>query len=186
MSIATNNVIAKIAAVVAGLGLVAMSFAYAAPAAKADTASDMAAQIASLQAQLAALQGSSMSSPMFTKDLTIGSRGADVTALQNWLMSKSYAIPAGATGYFGTQTKAAVARYQVSMAITPAAGYFGPLTRAKVNASGDTSMGGGTTPSTGGITTKGAEGIINVEKETSGIKTSVYAGDAAPVLVYTI
>lgn len=150
MSIATNNVIAKIAAVVAGLGLVAMSFAYAAPAVKADTTSDLNAQIAALMAQIQALQaqagGSASASMTFSKDLTLGSSGADVTALQNWLISKGHAIAAGATGYFGAQTKAALSAYQASAGITPAAGYFGPITRAKVNAAGGVSTTPGTTP----------------------------------------
>lgn len=68
------------------------------------------------------------------RHLTTGSTGADVTALQNWLISKGYSIPAGATGYFGTQTRAAVAAYQAANGIVPAAGYFGPITRAKVAA----------------------------------------------------
>lgn len=68
----------------------------------------------------------------FTRDLTIGATGADVIALQTWLISQGFTIPAGATGYFGAQTKAALARYQASAGITPAAGYFGPITRARV------------------------------------------------------
>jgi len=153
MTIANSNVIAKIAAVVAGLSLVAMSFAYAAPAAKADTTSDLQAQISALLAQIAALQAqigggstSTGASATFSMDLTMGSKGADVTALQNWLISKGHAIAAGATGYFGAQTKAALSAYQASAGISPAAGYFGPITRAKVNAAG------GTTGSTGGST----------------------------------
>ena len=40
-------------------------------------------------------------------------------------------MPAGvAYGYFGNLTKAAVAAYQTSVGITPAVGYFGPITRA--------------------------------------------------------
>ena len=161
MNIANNTVIAKIAAVVAGLGLVAMSFASFAPAHAATTttttsSSDTAAQIASLQAQLAALQASSgtSASVMFNVNLTIGSRGADVTALQNWLIAKGFTIAAGATGYFGGQTKAALAAYQASVGISPAAGYFGPITRAKVNSSTTTST-TTTTTTTGGTTTTG-------------------------------
>lgn len=149
---ATTNAVAKVAAVVAGLGLVAMSFASFAPAAKAMTADEIAAQIAALQAQLAALGGSTSAGTTFTVDLTIGSTGADVTALQNWLISKGYSIPAGATGYFGSQTQAALAAYQAANGISPAAGYFGPITRAKVNASGgSTGSTGGSTGSTGGL-----------------------------------
>lgn len=70
----------------------------------------------------------------FTRDLTIGSVGADVTALQTLLINRGFGIPAGATGYFGAQTQAALARYQAANGIAPAAGYFGPITRAHVDA----------------------------------------------------
>lgn len=66
------------------------------------------------------------------RDLTIGSTGADVTALQTWLLAKGFSIPAGATGYFGAQTRAALAAFQKASAITPAVGYFGPITRAHI------------------------------------------------------
>ncbi len=157
MQIAQTNTIAKIAAVVAGLGLVAMTFVAAAPAKAADTT--------------------------FNVNLTVGSKGADVTALQNWLIAKGYSIPAGATGYFGGQTKAAVAAYQKTNMISPAVGYFGPLTRASVNAGGAVSGSTGGSSSTSGITTIGAEGSINVEKESSGLKTTVYEGDVKASLL---
>jgi peptidoglycan hydrolase-like protein with peptidoglycan-binding domain len=181
MSIAQN--ISKIAAAAAGLSLVAMSIA---PAAFAQTTTSttsttmtsaqvaaLEAQIASLQAQLSASQGgSSMMSTTFTMDLTIGSTGSQVTALQTWLISKGYSIPAGATGYFGTQTQAAVAAYQAANGISPAAGYFGPITRAQVNSMAGsttttTTTTGGTTTTTTGTTTTGSttltggEGSIN-------------------------
>lgn len=72
---------------------------------------------------------------LFSADLTLGSTGTEVTMLQNFLMGKGYAIAAGATGYFGAQTKAALASYQSASGISPSSGYFGPLTRMKVNAS---------------------------------------------------
>lgn len=149
--VATSNAVAKIAAVVAGLGLVAMSFASFAPSAKAMTADEIAAQIAALQAQLAALSGGSSSAgTTFTMDLTLGSTGSEVTALQNFLISKGHSIAAGATGYFGAQTQAALAAFQAANGISPAAGYFGPITRAKVNGmGGSTGSTGGSTGSTG-------------------------------------
>ena len=124
--IATSNAIAKVAAVAAGLALVASTFAFA---------------VAPIAAQ---------AQTTFSMDLTIGSTGADVTALQNWLIGKGYSIPAGATGYFGAQTQAAVAAFQAANGISPAAGYFGPITRKAVN-----DMGGSTGGSTGGGSTGG-------------------------------
>jgi len=137
----TTNTISKVAAIAAAVALVGMLAV--APAAHAQTTTtttstsastaSLQAEIASLQAQLAASQGTTMVAATFTRDLTIGSTGSDVTALQTWLISKGYSIPAGATGYFGTQTQAAVAAYQTANGISPNAGYFGPITRAKVN-----------------------------------------------------
>jgi len=80
-------------------------------------------------AKAAAGCGSTTSSACysFTKDLTVGSTGADVSALQ----AKLSVSPA--TGYFGAITKAAVQAYQTSKGIS-ATGYVGPLTRAALNA----------------------------------------------------
>ncbi|MGE5541278.1 MAG: peptidoglycan-binding domain-containing protein [Bacillota bacterium] len=176
MSIAQTNVIAKIAAVVAGLGLVAMSFVSAVPA-KADTTSDLQAQIAALQAQLAALSAgaSASASATFTTDLTIGSKGAEVSALQTWLIGKGFSIPAGATGYFGAQTKAAVAAWQASAGITPAAGYFGPKSRAAANASAGNGSGQGTV---GVGELKGGEGSLDNFSDYGDVETSLEEGDS--------
>ncbi len=79
---------------------------------------------------------------VFSNYLTIGSKGADVSALQNWLISQGYDIPAissGAaqTGYFGQQTKMAVVKYQASVGL-PNTGFVGPLTVAKLNGTAGT------------------------------------------------
>jgi len=131
----SNTMIAKIFAALAVAGLVVSSFAAFAPAAGAQTTTTTTT--------------TTSASVTFSRDLTIGSTGADVTALQNWLISKGFAIAAGATGYFGAQTQAALASYQAANGIAPAAGYFGPITRAKVNAGGSTSGGTGTGTGTG-------------------------------------
>ena len=75
----------------------------------------------------------------FTKDSTVGSKGDDVKALQQFLNSKGFKVAdsgAGSLGnestYFGKLTQAALAKFQKSVGITPAAGYFGPKTRAKI------------------------------------------------------
>jgi hypothetical protein len=88
----------------------------------------------------------------YTRDLTIGSTGTDVVALQDMLIaSGDLVMPAGVSkGYFGALTKSALAKWQAKMSISPAVGYFGPITRAK--AEGSSTTGGSTT---GGSTTSG-------------------------------
>lgn len=68
----------------------------------------------------------------FTRYLVPGSRGVDVTALQQFLIDGGYGIPAGATGYFGLQTRAAVISFQKARGIAQV-GMVGPLTRAELN-----------------------------------------------------
>jgi peptidoglycan hydrolase-like protein with peptidoglycan-binding domain len=65
---------------------------------------------------------------VFTKDLQMGSNGADVIALQNLLGIYP------ATGNFGSLTKAAVIKYQTQRGISPVNGHVGPKTRAALNA----------------------------------------------------
>jgi peptidoglycan hydrolase-like protein with peptidoglycan-binding domain len=81
----------------------------------------------------------------FSRNLTVGSTGADVTALQTFLATKGY-FTVTPTGYFGSITKRAVAQYQAANGITPAAGYFGPITRAHVAGNGGTTGGVSTVP----------------------------------------
>lgn len=183
--VATTNAIAKIAAVVAGLGLVASSFASFAVPAKAATADELQAQVNALLAQIAAMQGGSSSSSMtFTMDLTLGSKGAEVTALQNWLIKQGQSIPAGATGFFGAQTQAALAAWQKANGVMPAAGYFGPITRAKVNAMAGGSMSGGNTGGTTTVGLSGGEASFGSIEGRSGEEDSVDEGDSAEVAVF--
>jgi peptidoglycan hydrolase-like protein with peptidoglycan-binding domain len=78
---------------------------------------------------------------VFTRDLQLYDAGPDVKALQELLNSKGFLIsetgpgsPAHETTVFGTKTWEALIRFQKTAAITPASGYFGPITRAYVNA----------------------------------------------------
>ncbi|MEN9524210.1 MAG: putative peptidoglycan binding domain [Candidatus Parcubacteria bacterium] len=53
----------------------------------------------------------------YSRDLTVGMSGPEVTALQAWLISNGYNIPAVSSGaasygYFGAQTRLAVMAYQ--------------------------------------------------------------------------
>ncbi len=72
----------------------------------------------------------------FTRSLTVGSRGADVQCLQEVLKAGGFLNIASTTTYFGAMTKAAVARWQASAGVTPAAGFFGPLSRARLASNG--------------------------------------------------
>ena len=117
------------------------------------------------------------SAASFGANLTVGSKGADVTALQTALIAGGYSIPAGATGYFGSQTKSAVQKYQAAKGI-PATGFVGPLTRAALNGGTVataaatcpagytcTAVAGATAPVVGApsaITTPGIPGILSV------------------------
>jgi hypothetical protein len=67
-------------------------------------------------------------------DMTLGSTGASVVDLQEFLVDGGYLVmPAGVSmGYFGSLTQSALASYQAAMGISPAAGYFGPITRGSI------------------------------------------------------
>src|SRR3990167_2258388 len=102
----------------------------------AHTIEQLLAQIASLQASLEALQGGPSTTTSaqcnFTRSLTIGSNGSDVTCLQNYLTSTGhFTFSGGSTGYFGSATKAAVASWQASNNVSPAVGFFGPISKNK-------------------------------------------------------
>lgn len=101
---------------------------------------------------LAVSVSSSAAGYQFNKNLTVGARGADVTALQELLAVTPV------TGYFGPKTKAAVASYQRTNNISPAAGFFGPMTRASVNNSGTVTPTNPTTPTTP-VVLNGQEGF---------------------------
>jgi hypothetical protein len=126
----------------------------------------------------------------FLTDLTVGSTGSDVSALQTWLVDNGYlSLPAGvAKGYFGQLTKNAVKSYQASAGL-PSTGYVGPMTRGKLNAGGSVSMGGGSTPtcpagftctpvgSNPVVTVNGGEGNLKSFETLSGTESSVEEGD---------
>lgn len=75
---------------------------------------------------------------IYLRNLTVGDDGGDVLALQNFLIAQNKGPAAqalaahGATGYFGSLTRAALAEYQAALAIDPAVGYFGPVTRGHI------------------------------------------------------
>lgn len=161
MSITKNSTALKIAAAFIGL---AMAFSVLAPStASAQTVDELTAQInsllatiASLQAQLAGMTGgggggssASVCPFAWTQDLTTGSQGPDVMALQRFLNSNPATQVAASgvgsagneTDYFGGLTASAVASFQdlyaaqvlTPVGLTSGTGYFGPSTRAHMN-----------------------------------------------------
>jgi peptidoglycan hydrolase-like protein with peptidoglycan-binding domain len=105
---------------------------------------DLLSQIKTLQVKLTSLlqfqhasstapTGTSTSSICMsipTRTLSVGAQGEDVTNLQQYLSDQGF-LSASATGYFGSITSNAVARWQSAQGIS-AAGSFGPLSRERI------------------------------------------------------
>ncbi|MEK7604446.1 MAG: peptidoglycan-binding domain-containing protein [Patescibacteria group bacterium] len=192
MKTVTTKAIAKVAAVATGLAMATsvLSFApmvHAAALTNAQVQSILslltsfgadAATIANVQASLTggtpvSPGNSSGSACVFTRDLSVGSTGAEVTALQNALKAGGY-MAANATGNFGPLTKAGVVAWQNAKGITPAAGYFGPKSRAAF-CGANPGTGPGTIPVTG-------TGLKVMLSPTSPNGTALVQGQAAAEL----
>lgn len=103
-----------------------------------------AATIASVRAALSGSFTGSVTSVavhLFKSNLTAGSLGSEVKALQMFLNAHGYSIASSGPGSsgnetdtFGGLTRAALVKYQKAKGITPAVGYFGAITRAAMNA----------------------------------------------------
>jgi len=144
------------------------------------TAEELQAQITLLLAQIQALQSQLSTSGttattsavpaslLSSSDLTVGSKGATVKALQMFLNANGYVVSASGAGsvgneteYFGNATKAALAKLQAAQGITPAAGYFGAKTRAKLAtmSSAGTTGTGTVSTGTGTVTVPSGSGL---------------------------
>jgi peptidoglycan hydrolase-like protein with peptidoglycan-binding domain len=132
----------------------------------------------------AAVGGSSSSDSCTLKtapDMTIGAQGANVTDLQMFLADGGYLVmPAGVSyGYFGSLTASALASYQAAMGISPAAGYFGPVTKASISCAPATET---ETGSTGGSASlSGGEASLEDYDISSGDEDEVEEGASAEV-----
>jgi peptidoglycan hydrolase-like protein with peptidoglycan-binding domain len=82
----------------------------------------------------------------FSRSLSVGATGSDVTALQEFLSQQGY-FNVSTTAYFGPITEAAVARWQASSGVVAldasGSGIFGPLSRGYFIRSCGGSNGGG-------------------------------------------
>lgn len=67
-----------------------------------------------------------------SSDIVYGMDTEEVKVLQQYLMEKGYLHTKEPTGYFGSLTKDAVIKFQIKNNISPAVGYVGPITRAKI------------------------------------------------------
>lgn len=90
------------------------------------------------------LRGAGSPSPTsggtFTRDLEWGMEGEDVKVLQQYLNTHGYLLanygvgsPGYETTYFGDATRYELKQFQKANNISPAAGYFGPKTRAFID-----------------------------------------------------
>ena len=103
----------------------------------------------------------------FFRDLQLGMTGDDVKELQRFLNNKGFTIThsgfgslGNETNTFGSLTKQALIKFQISHSITPAIGYFGPLTRAVVN--------GTQVPSTASVSTTTSPFTRNLAYDSTG------------------
>ena len=119
-----------------------------------------------------------------TTNLQPGQSGDNVKQLQNWLISQGYTIPAGATGYYGDQTKGALAKWQADngVAVDGNAGYFGPKTMAAISKlqTSPTSQSSTTAGSQGGIV-EAAKKVVNEAIESGQINPNITAQDIANI-----
>jgi len=146
------------------------------PVAKADQISDLMALIASLQAQIAALQGTATTgTTCFATNLKLGMTSADVKLLQTKLGVIN-------TGYFGPLTLAAVKTFQAANGV-PATGFVGELTRAQLNAKFCTAT---TTPTTATTVAGAVEGTFTVKLATQPVSNLSGINAAAGIPVYGV
>ncbi len=124
------------------------------------------------------------SAATLTRQLELGMSGSDVTALQVFLASDTSLYPEGlVTGYFGSLTKAAVARYQSRNGLSPV-GRVGPQT---LQALGDLTDSGRTVgydqsaPVIGGISVSVSGSSATLAWNTSEAASAVAYYDTAPI-----
>ena len=143
------------------------------------TAAQIQAQIDALNQQISSTtagQSGQVPKGILTKALNIGSKGNEVTVLQNFLKAQGSDIyPEGlVTGYYGPATTKAIQRFQLKYGIVSAPGEvgygnLGPKTRAKVN-----ELLGGTTssvPTSAPSTTSGLQRALTVGSTGSDVTT---------------
>jgi peptidoglycan hydrolase-like protein with peptidoglycan-binding domain len=79
------------------------------------------------------LTGNGTACQTITQNLTVGSQGNDVIILQEYLLNNGYLAAITQKAYFDEYTRLAVAAWQRAVNISPADGYFGPISRVVLN-----------------------------------------------------
>jgi murein L,D-transpeptidase YcbB/YkuD len=126
--------------------MVASSSAASAASSTTLSSSSLLTELNGLKAELAALltqagqESGSSPAVFFSRNLSYGMKGNDVTTLQNFLNTQASGPAAtklkaqGTTKTFGILTFNALKEFQKKAGIVPASGFFGPKTRLYVNA----------------------------------------------------
>jgi len=146
-----KNLLFSLSALAVAFGMVVTPVSAQSDAATMALINSLMSQIQMLQDQLGMTgTGTGISSAgacEFSGSLTIGSKGAQVTCLQQYLEANAYLVmPTGvAYGYFGDLTAAAVVKWQTANGISPTAPAFGPksITKYKMLAAGPIGPGPG-------------------------------------------
>lgn len=167
----------------------------------AATLVELQQQLQSLLAQIALLQKGqqggggglvagaateTLSCPDLKRNLTKGMSGTDVTALQNFLITRTHLEAGNTSGYFGVLTEAAVKQFQCKeMGIcsgtpyTTGYGAVGPKTRALIAACAFTGSTSGTSSVSG--SSSGATTAYAQASYTSSTSGSTSGSDSIPV-----
>jgi peptidoglycan hydrolase-like protein with peptidoglycan-binding domain len=122
----------------------------------------------------------------FEHNLSAGTISSDVEDLQKYLNAHGFILaktgpgsPGNETTKFGSATRAALIRFQLARKISPASGYFGPLTRAAVNAAEQTA----TAPvAPASYPTASASSIVSEVNNSSAVATTA-SSTPAPVKI---
>ncbi len=119
----------------------------------------------------------------YNRQLQIGMSGSDVSSLQTFLALDSSIYPQGlVTGYYGTLTSSAVARFQAKNGL-PAVGRVGPLTLALLNGQGTVGLDDSAAVITNVITSTGNYNV-NISWNTNEPAKGVVYYSSTPLSTY--
>ncbi len=106
----------------------------------------------------------------FTRNITLGTHGDDVSALQQILIDSGFLKISTPTDYFGPLTKNALSAWQASVGISPASGFLGPISRNRISTTASptnkSTVAPGCTSTSGFSTTTGASCMTSVTPST--------------------